>query len=137
LPRYNEALLLLRIDTLLQRDLPGDSETAHELSSSLGERTLSQGTIGWSDCVELARARAAARLRTPEAGTLLRRALNALEENSHRAFLEADRAFARLAEAAADVDDAVLAGQARARSKHYWSRRRAAAGAAWGGELLR
>jgi DNA-binding SARP family transcriptional activator len=137
LPRHNEALSLLRIDTLLQRNLPGDRETVHELLSGLGERTLSQGIIGWSDCVELARARVAARLRMPEAGTLLRRALNTLEENSHRAPLEADRAFARLAEAAADIDDVVLAGQARARSKHYWSRRRAAAGASWGGELLR
>jgi len=137
LPRHREALSLLRIDTLLQRNNPGDKEAAQELTNDLGPSTVSQGIIGWSCCVELARARAAARLRSAEAGTLLRRALNTLEENAHRALLETDRAFSRLADAAAEIGDEVLASQARARSKHYWSRRRAAAGASWGGELRR
>jgi DNA-binding SARP family transcriptional activator len=132
LPRHNQALALLRIDTLLQRDGAGDKEAAHDLTAGLGASTLSHGIIGWSCCVDLARARDAARLGAPEANVLLRRALNTLEENSHRALLDADRAFSRLAEAATEIGDAVLAGQARARAKHYWSRRRAAAGASWG-----
>jgi DNA-binding SARP family transcriptional activator/predicted ATPase len=137
LPRQREALSLLRIDTLLQRNLPGDKEAAHDLTQALGASTVSQGILGWSCCVELARARDAARSRSADAGTLLRRALNTLEENAHRAFLDADRAFSRLADAALEVGDDVLAGQARARSRHYWSRRRAAAGSSWGGELHR
>ncbi|MDQ6824868.1 MAG: AAA family ATPase [Candidatus Eremiobacteraeota bacterium] len=133
LPRYSEALALLRIDALLQRNSPGDSQTAYDLTTSLGESTFAQGSFVWGDCVELARARAAARLRMPVASTMLRRALNTVEENAHRVFLESDRAFARLAEAAAEVGEAAVADQARARYKHYRSRRLAAAGAAWGG----
>ena len=135
LPRHSQALSLLRIDALLQRNAPGDSEAAQDLTTGLGESTLAQGTIGLSDCVELARARVAARLRMTGADTLLRRALNTLEENAHRALLEADRAFAHLAEAASEVGAAAVANQARARSNYYRSRRLAAAGAAWGGEL--
>ena len=133
LPRYGEALALLHIDALLQRNSPGDSETAHDLTASLGESTFAQRSNVWGDGIELARARAAARLRIPIANSMLRRALNTVEENAHRALLESDRAFARLAEAAAEVGEAAVVDQARGRYKHYRSRRLAAAGAAWGG----
>lgn len=129
LPRYGKALLLLRIDILLQRNLTGDSEAAHDLTADLSE---SQGILGWGDCIDLIRARAAARLRLPVANALLRRALNTVEENAHRAPLESDRAFAHLAEAASEIGAVTVADQARARAKYYRSRRLAAAGAAWG-----
>jgi hypothetical protein len=133
LPRYSEPLALLRIDALLRRNLPGDSKAAHDLTTTLGESTVAQGTIGWSDCVELARACVAARLRMPDASTKLLRAVDALEENAHRALLDADVAFARLAEAAAEIDENDITLRARARATYYGSRRLASAGTAWGG----
>ncbi|MDQ6824778.1 MAG: hypothetical protein M3007_04865, partial [Candidatus Eremiobacteraeota bacterium] len=135
LPRYSEALLLLRIDALLQRNLPGDSEAARDLTSTFGESRRAQGTIGWSDCIELARARVAARIRMPDASAQLRCAVDTLEENAHGALLDIDVAFARLAEAAFEVDEIAVAHRARARSKFYKSRRLASAGAAWGGSI--
>jgi hypothetical protein len=66
---------------------------------------------------------------------MLTRAVEALEENAHRALLDTDLAFARLAEAASEVDDVAVTLRARARSKYYKSRRLASAGAAWGGSL--
>ena len=132
LPRNSEALSLLRIDAMLQRNLPGDSEAAHELTTTLGEPTFAQGTIGWSDCLELARARVAARLREPDASAQLRRAIDALEENAHRALFDSDLAFSRLAEAASEFGEGDVSLQALARSKYYKSWRLAAAGASWG-----
>jgi hypothetical protein len=134
LPRHHEALSLLRIESLLQRNGPGDGEAAHELTTRLDEATLAQGTIGWSDCVELARACVAARLHMPTAVSLLHRTLNVIEENAHRAPLDADHAFARLAQAASEIGDTAVANRGWARSKYFRSRRLAAAGAAWGGE---
>ncbi|MDQ6824879.1 MAG: AAA family ATPase [Candidatus Eremiobacteraeota bacterium] len=133
LSRYSDFLLLLRIDALLQRNLPGDSEAAHDLTTSLSQSTIAQGIVGWSDCVEVARARVASRLRMPGANILLRRALNTVEENAHRAPLDADRTFARLGDAALELAAVAVAKRARGRSKYYRSRRLAAAGAAWGG----
>jgi hypothetical protein len=133
LPRYSEALSLLYIDALMQRNLTGDREAVHDLIISLPDSTA-EGTVAFSDCVELARARDAARLRLPAANPLLRRALNALEKHAYLALSEADRAFARLADAAAEVGDTVVAHQARGRSKYYRFRRLAASGAAWGGD---
>ena len=131
LPRRSEILLLLRIDALLQRNQPKDSESAHDIATSLSERNHAQGVLGWSDCVELARARTAARLRLPAAGKQLRVALNALEANAQRSPLEADRAFGRLAAAASEAGEMILAGRAGERCEHYRLRRVAAAGAAW------
>jgi hypothetical protein len=130
LPRYRDALSLLCIDVLLQRNLTEDSEAARRLTSSLSESTLAQGLIGWSDCVELARARVAARLHEPDATTLLRRALNTVEENAHRALLDTDRAFARLAEAASEVGQPAIVTPAIGRTNYYRSRRLGAANAA-------
>jgi predicted ATPase len=130
LPRYREALSLLQIDMLLRRNLTGDNEAARGLASSLNESTLAQGLVGWSDCAELARARVAARLRAPGTATLLRRALNTVEENAHRAPLDTDWAFARLAEAAFEASEIAVAVPARERSEYYRSRRLAAASAA-------
>jgi DNA-binding SARP family transcriptional activator/predicted ATPase len=132
LPRRAEAVRLLRIDVLLQRNSPGDSEAAHELAASLVP-TPSPGTVAWSDCVELARARYSARMRRPDTPALLRRALNAVEENAHRAPLDTDRAFARLAEACSEADEQELTNRASARSAYYRSLRCIAAGANWGG----
>jgi hypothetical protein len=134
LPRHNQALTLLRIDTLLHRNDDGDSNAVHQAALSLSEVSTPPGLLGWSDCVELALARDAARTRAPNAGALLRRALNILEENAHRAPLDTDRAFTNLAEAASEIDDVILVNRARARSKHYRSMRMTAAGADWGGK---
>jgi DNA-binding SARP family transcriptional activator len=136
LPRRSEALALMRIDIFLQRNRVADTDAAHELALSLDESASPQGAIAWSDCVDLAQARVAARMRRSDAATLLRRTLNTLEENAHRAPLDADRAFARLAEAASDVEDAVVANRARARAQHYRSLRRAAADTEWGGRVF-
>jgi DNA-binding SARP family transcriptional activator len=134
LPRYAQALSLLRIDTLLLRNLPGDSDSARELAAALDASPATQGIVGWSDCTELARARVAARGRTTDASDLLRRALNVLEANAHQTPLEADRAFERLAVAAKEIGEDALAERARQRSAHYGSHRRAAANHT-GGEL--
>lgn len=136
LPRHREALALLRIDALLRRGLPDDDETARNLMPILTESTLAHGMIGWSDGAELARARIAARLRMPDATAQLGRVLNTLEENAHRALLDADWAFARLAEAAFEVSDFAVARRARARATYYRSRRLTMAGAAWGRQGL-
>jgi tetratricopeptide (TPR) repeat protein len=134
LPRYNELLLLLRIDALLQRNRPNDNEAAHDLTTSLSAPVATiPYVIGWSDCVQLAQARDAARMRLPDAEIMLRRALNTLEENANRALLETDRAFLRLAEAATELGDSSVANHASARAKYYRSGRLAAAGALWGG----
>jgi hypothetical protein len=133
LPQHREALSLLRIDVLLMRDGPGDSESARDLSASLRDATIAQGPIGWSDCVELARARVAARMRERTADMLLRRALNALEENADRFPLDADRAFSRLEVAASEYGDTRIGSAAGARSAHFRSQRIAAAGTTWGG----
>lgn len=135
LPGYSEALTLLRIDTLLDRNFSGDSEAAYDLAADLSKSTLAQGTIGWGDSVALAWARTAARLHLPIEKTLLRRVLNGIEENAHRALLEVDRVFVHLAEAASEVGEVTVADQARGRAKYYRSSRLAAAGAAWGGEM--
>ncbi len=133
LPRHKEALTLLRIDAMLQRNGEGDDKAAYDLVCTLADSTPEQGLIGWSDCVELARARIAARMRESTADVLLRRALNTLEENAHRALLDSDRAFSRLEEAASECGSTRIAAAARARSKYFRSNRMAAAGAAWGG----
>jgi hypothetical protein len=136
LPRYGQALALMRINTLLGRNAPSDSQLAHELTVSLNEPAIGQGIVGWSDCVELARACDAARQRAADARAQLRIALNALEENAHRYLLDVDREFARLADAAEEIGASGIANQARGRSKYYRSRRVAAAGSAWGGGKL-
>jgi len=135
LPRYAEALALLRVDTLLQRNLAGDAQAAHAVVVGLSDASYPQGIIGWSDCVELAKARDASRQRTANALDLMHRALNLLEENAHQAPLEIDRAFVRLAFAADEIGESAVAARAQERSRYYRSRRRAAAGAAWGGEV--
>lgn len=134
LPRFAEALLLLRIDTLLRRGSPEDDAAAHALAATLSPTSHAQGTVGWSDCVELARARDAARQKSIDAAELLHRALDVLEENAHQAPLETDRAFARLASAAEEIGEAAVAARARERSRYYRSKRITAAGAAWGGQ---
>jgi DNA-binding SARP family transcriptional activator/tetratricopeptide (TPR) repeat protein len=127
MPRRQQALSLLRVDLLLQRDGIGDGGTAHELTSALGDSTVGQGLIGWSDCVELARALDSTNMRISDAGAQLWRALNAVEENADRAPLDANRAFARLASAASATGDAAVANRATERSAHYESHRAAAA----------
>jgi DNA-binding SARP family transcriptional activator len=134
LPRYAEGLALLKIDTLWERNLPDDLEAAHDIVQGLGDASYPQGIVGWSDCVELARARDASRRHEANAPDLLHRTLNLLEENAHQAPLEIDRAFDRLASAANEIGESAIAARARERSRYYRSRRRAAAGAAWGGE---
>jgi DNA-binding SARP family transcriptional activator/tetratricopeptide (TPR) repeat protein len=136
LPRQSHALTLLRIDVLLQRNVSGDNERAHEFVAALGPQPTPPGLLGWSDCIELAHARDAVRMRSPDAGASLRRALNTLEENAHRALLDSDRAFANLAEVAAEINETVLSTRARARSRYYRSMRMVAAGADWGGGVL-
>ncbi|HYK52442.1 MAG TPA: AAA family ATPase [Candidatus Eremiobacteraceae bacterium] len=126
LPRYSHALSLQRIDLLLLRDYPGDIGDAGGLLPSLDDSPF-QDLVGWSDCSALARARVAARERSGGASNLLRRALNALEENARRTPLDADRAFGRLADAAREVGELAIAERARQRAVYYASVRRAAA----------
>jgi len=134
LPRFAEALSLLEIDVMLRRHMSGDDESAHARVAALSESSFPQDTIGWSDCPELAKARDAARGRRDDAEELVRTALNVLEGNAHQAPLESDRAFARLAAAAEEIGAAAVATRAQERSRYYRSRRRAAAGTAWGAE---
>jgi hypothetical protein len=135
LPRHREALTLLKIDAHLRRRKPGDDEAARELVAALAITSgPSQGMLGWSDCVELARARLAARLRAPDAAAVLRRTVDLVEDNAHRALLDADVAFTRLAEAAAEIDDTTVVRRAQTRAKDYRSYRIACAGGAWGGQ---
>lgn len=133
LPRYHEALALVRIDAFLRRNLPGDSESASALMADLAMSPLREETLEWSDCVELASARVCVQQRKPGTGVLLRRVIDTLEENAHQAPRDCDRAFARLAEAAFLAADKAVAQRARDRSTHYRLRRVALAGAAWGG----
>jgi len=134
LPRFAEALALARVDMLLRRAGTDDSAAAHDLVLKLAAGSHLQGIVGWSDCVELARARDAARQRATGAADLLHHALDVVEENGHLAPLETDRAFARLASAAEEIGETAVAGRARERSRYYRSRRIVAAGAAWGGQ---
>jgi len=99
----------------------------------LTEAPAAHGMLGWSDCADLARARVAARERSTASAGLLRRALDVLEENSHAVLLDADRAFAMLAQAATEAGEEAISKRAIARANHFRTRRFAAAGAAWGG----
>jgi hypothetical protein len=131
LPRYAESLELVRIDVRLQRDQATDADVAHAIASGLREDMHNPSVVGWSDCVELARACDAARQRADNCVGQLHRCLDILEERAHQAPLEIDRAFARLADAAREVDRAI-AVRAHERSLFYRACRRAAAKAAWG-----
>jgi DNA-binding SARP family transcriptional activator/tetratricopeptide (TPR) repeat protein len=132
LPRFAQALVLLNVDVLLRRRRPGDEADAHARLGGLGAPSFPQDTIGWSDCVELARARDATRHRAGDAQELVRDVLNVLEGNAHQAPLDVDHAFDRLAAAAAEIDAAAVATRAQERSRYYKSCRRAAAGASLG-----
>jgi DNA-binding SARP family transcriptional activator/tetratricopeptide (TPR) repeat protein len=134
LPRHGESLALLSIDALLRRRQPGDDKAAGELVATLASSGgPSQGILGWSDCVELAHARFAVRQRAPVAGAMLRRAVDLLEYNAHRALLDSDVAFTGLAEAAAEIGDTVVLRRAQTRAKDYRSYRVACAGGSWAG----
>jgi DNA-binding SARP family transcriptional activator len=135
LPRRRLAITLLRIDSLLARQPPDDDDDLlWRADSSLSETAPSYGLLGWSDCVELALSRVAARRKSPAASGRLRRALNVLEERAHHALLDVDWAFSRLADAADESGNEAIASHARARAKHYRAARIAAAGTMWGGE---
>jgi hypothetical protein len=126
LPRYANAVTLLETDALLGRGETGDAERARALAETLAPG-VPQGLFGWSDSAELARARIAARLRRQNARAALRTALDAIEEQARRMPLDCDRAFARLADAADEVDESGIRDRARTRSAYYAATRTAAA----------
>jgi len=131
LPGYAQALSLLRIDILLQRNAPEDASLVHSLIATVDNDPGRLTLVGWTDCEALVRARCAARGRASDAFGLLYGALNVLEEAAHRAPLDVDRAFARLAGSAAEIGDARLTSAARERAEHYRHRRQSAAGSHW------
>lgn len=125
------ALSLIKIDVLLRRRGAGDDETASDEAAKLdASPTRTNGRLGWSDCADLARARIAARRRSPNANKQLRRAVDLLEDNAHRALLDTDVAFERLAEAASEVGDDAVVSRARARARDYRAYRMARAAVA-------
>jgi DNA-binding SARP family transcriptional activator/tetratricopeptide (TPR) repeat protein len=125
------ALSLIKIDVLLRRRGAGDDETASDEAATLDVLPArTNGTLGWSDCADLARARVAARRRSPNAAKELRRAVDLLEDNAHRALLDTDVAFDRLAEAAGEIGDDAVVSRARARARDYRAYRMARASAA-------
>jgi hypothetical protein len=129
LPRYANALLLLEIDARLGRNEGADAQLASRLVDAL-PASLPQSMFGWSDSAELARARVAARLHRENVRSALRTALDAIEEQAQRMPLDCDRAFDRLAHAAAEAGEMAIRQRALARSAYYRARRMAGAAAA-------
>jgi len=127
LPHCASAVAMLEVDALLERNASGDLDAASVAASGLSDTTASTGLIGLSDCVELTRARLAARLHTLEARTALRVALDALEENARRLPVDCDRAFARLTSAAREAGEAAIQDRATERSAYYRAVRLASA----------
>ncbi|MGZ3499404.1 MAG: ATP-binding protein [Vulcanimicrobiaceae bacterium] len=132
LPRHGKAVAMLEIDGLLGRNAPGDADLAAALATTLPEASGRQGMFGWSNCPSLVHARVAARLHREDAHILLRSALDAVEENAHRMPLDADRMFARLADAAEESAETGIAERAWARHEYYRALRITAAGTAPG-----
>jgi hypothetical protein len=132
LPGHSAALALLRIDALLQRNDAEDCVAAQAAVLSLDHTSKIPAMLRWSDCAELARARIAVRVGMPDGSAQLRQVLDLLEDGAQEALLDVDVSFARLADAAEEAGDAMVARRARERAKWYRSRRIAAAGAAWG-----
>jgi hypothetical protein len=129
-------VLNLWIDALLGRGGPEDAECAFELASSLHPDEYEQGSIlDLSTCLDLARARVAARLRKPDSADLLTRAFETIERYAQLRPLEGDRAFAQLASACRDAALEPLESRATERCAYYRARRIAAAGALWGGTV--
>jgi hypothetical protein len=132
LPRYGNAVTMLDIDGLLGRNASGDANLAAALATSLPTQTEPEGIFGWSNCAALVQARMAVRQRRHNAHELLRAALDTLEENAHRMPLDADRAFAHLADAAEEHEATAIRERARARRDYYGALRIAAANNSWG-----
>ena len=132
LPVQTDALAMLQVQALLWRATADDVENAREICRELRPRRAFQSVLGFSSCIELSRACLAARVGDADASSLLRGALDAVEEHARRTPLEADIAFARLAVAANEVQSDAVATRAAERAAHYRALRRAAAGAAWG-----
>ena len=127
-PAAGNAVLLVRIDAMLGRNAPSDTERASALASELRASPVAQSEFGWSDCSALALARIAARLRAVDAAVSMRRALDVLEGNGHRTPLLVDRAFETLACTAQEVRVGSITARARERSQDYRDARMAAMG---------
>jgi hypothetical protein len=128
-------VLNLWVDALLGRNASDDAAQALALSGELRPDTFEQGSIlDLSACVDLSRARAAARLRAPAAPGLYERATATVERHAAATPMEADRAFAALARAATDLGQGSAAMTAVSRQAEIRAARIAAAGAAWGGQ---
>jgi hypothetical protein len=128
-------VLNLWIDALLGRDAQGDAHQASDLVRKLQPDEYEQGSIlDLSTCLDLTRARVAARLHSKDAGSLLDQAFATVEHYADARPLECDRAFSQLATCAADLTNEPLKKRAGERFEHYRMRRIEAAGAAWGGQ---
>ncbi len=124
---------LLAVDALLGRGGSGDAERAWRIAVAAPHIETANGLVGMSRCRDLAMACAAARLGRPDASQLIGVAAASLEYERSRAPLDADRAYGRLAAAAADIGERTREEEFRARAAQFHRSRAGAAGAAWGG----
>ena len=126
-PLHKDAIAHALIDGLLGRAAPGDIDEAATLTSRPVAKQAAQSLFGWSHCSELSRARVAVALHGSDAPQLLDQALKAVEKNAVMTPLDADRAFERLAAAAAAAGYEAVRAKAHVHCEGYRARRRAAA----------
>ncbi len=117
LPAQRSTLAALRIDALLSRNAPGDTEYAEGTLQAAGE--LSHLIFPWNICAEITYARTAVGSKRSNAARLLRKALDAAEERAHRLPFDADRAFAQIAVACRAAGNDAMATRATLRYSHY------------------
>jgi tetratricopeptide (TPR) repeat protein len=121
--RAHAADILVR--ALLGRNEPGDAERAEDLLRSLDESALTPDTRMY---VASAKARIAARKRSPLAPALLERAIEVAEEVAQTASLDVDSIFADLAASARECGASEQATTASDLRDRYFALRRGAAG---------
>ena len=125
LPAQCRTLAALRIEALLSRNSPGDTEAAERVLAHAGDG--GQTIFPWNTCFEVTRARVAARLRSSDSEPLLRGALDAVEERAHEIPFDADRAYAQIELACRDAGNEKLGRRAALQAAYYRGLRRAAA----------
>ncbi|MFZ1019334.1 MAG: AAA family ATPase [Candidatus Cybelea sp.] len=126
LPAQSRALAAVRIEALLSRDAPGDAESAEKAFAAAGGGgpTL----FPWNVPFEVTQARVAARFGWKNAESLLRNALDAIEERAHEAPFDADRAYGQIELACRAAGNEALGARAALQGAHYRKLRRSAGG---------
>ena len=124
LPAQSRALAAVRIEALLSRDAPGDAESAEKAFAVAGGGgpTL----FPWNVPFEVTQARVAARFGWKNAESLLRNALDAIEERANEAPFDADRAYGQIELACRAAGNEALAARAALQGAHYRKLRRSA-----------